>query len=410
MRVESLRLRNFRNIEDSSIRPDPTLNFLLGPNGQGKTSILEAISFLATLRSFRGAKSSEVIRFGNQAAEIDACLLPTESTEDWRTELKVRFQLADPRRQQVTKTALINGKPYRSSTQYLAHRYGSFKIGFHAISFNPSDHDLVRGDPAVRRAYLDRVIAAENIEYLEALQKYRRIIDQRNTLLRSSDRPSPDLLRSFSEPLISIGAWIVLKRLEWIQQLSSRLNAALHLFSPEDALLRIFYLSDWVDFIPGICIQRNALSAEYFTGHGPLPSLEVLKKKFEKKLTEVEIVEWKRRTSLVGPHRDDWAFFRGTQVLKGHGSQGEIRSALLALKFCEIELFRDATGYKPLFLLDDFSSELDQNRRLFLLRFLSETDLQVFVTTTDESLPSQGDGFRKYRRFRVLNGNLTEWA
>jgi DNA replication and repair protein RecF len=92
-------------------------------------------------------------------------------------------------------------------------------------------------------------------------------------------------------------------------------------------------------------------------------------------------------------------FYLGDQVLKGHGSQGEVRSALLALKLCEIELFRGKTGHSPLLLLDDFSSELDRDRRFFLLRFLSGTDLQVFVTTTEDSI---GLG----RRFWVSNGNL----
>ena len=103
--------------------------------------------------------------------------------------------------------------------------------------------------------------------------------------------------------------------------------------------------------------------------------------------------------SLVGPHRDDWAFFLGSQALKGHGSQGEVRSALLALKLCEIDPFRNETGHRPLFLLDDFSSELDQERRAFLLRYLTETDLQVFVTTT-EAATFAG------KRFWVVNGRF----
>jgi DNA replication and repair protein RecF len=111
---------------------------------------------------------------------------------------------------------------------------------------------------------------------------------------------------------------------------------------------------------------------------------------------------------LAGPHRDDWSFFYGEQALRGHGSQGEVRSALLALKLCEIELFRSATGHRPLFLLDDFSSELDRERRGFLLRFLLESDLQVFVSTTEESYGERGDwaSGRSYQVQQVSNGSL----
>src|SRR6185369_10604610 len=108
-----------------------------------------------------------------------------------------------------------------------------------------------------------------------------------------------------------------------------------------------------------------------FTGQLPSPSLELLQKSFWAKVSAVEAAERKQRCSLVGAHRDDWAFVFGGHPLKGHGSQGEVRSALLALKLSEIELFRNETGHRPLFLLDDFSSELDRERRLFLLGFLA---------------------------------------
>jgi DNA replication and repair protein RecF len=385
LRIKRLNLKNFRNISDCVFEPAPGLNFLLGQNGQGKTSILEAIGFLATLRSFRGSKVPEVIQWGHHASEVVGELVPESDQQDWKVDLKLTF-LVDPTSERASKTAFINGKAYKSSTQYLSQRFGNFELGFHSVVFNPSDHDLVRDEPATRRAYLDRVISAEDVEYLKALQKYQRVLDQRNALLKTYETPRPDLLRNFTEPLAQLGAYLTYKRLEWILKLSERLNETAHHIAPKQSFLRLVYLSNWAPEIDNLSLNNKTLSLPHFTGLAALPSLQLLELTFLEKQAQVAAAEWKSGHSLIGPHRDDWTFFLGEQVLKGHGSQGEVRSALLALKLCEIELFRMTTGHRPVFLLDDFSSELDRERRAFLLDFLSEKDLQVFVTTTDESV------------------------
>lgn len=408
MKLERIVLRNFRNIEDSTLEADPHLNFLVGSNGQGKTSFIEAIGFLATLRSFRGAKSEEVVGWGHETGEIAAQVSPeAESGSDWRTDLKVVFHLpersSDPLtriRSRASKVAFINGKPFKSSTQYLTQRFGSVELGFHAVVFNPSDHDLVRGEPALRRSFIDRVLAAEDVEYLTLLQKYQRVLEQRNALLKSDFPPPPSLLSGFTEPLGKIGCLITYKRLEWIFRLSERLTAVGRNIAPNQPLMRLIYLSNWVPEIQCLSSSNKNLGSPHFTGLPHLPSLEILEQAFWNQLTVLADAEIRARSSLVGPHRDDWTFFLGDQVLKGHGSQGEVRSALLTLKLCEIELFRSRTGHRPLLLLDDFSSELDRERRSFLLQFLKNTDLQVFVTTTEDSI---GLG----KRFLVSNGRLS---
>jgi DNA replication and repair protein RecF len=386
MIVEKLKLRNFRNIEDSDFYPIPAINFLVGENGQGKTSFIEALNVLSTLRSFRESKNANLIRWGQQNAEVSCTLSSGESDpQGWTTELKVNFVSHDAHREKVAKVAFINDKPYRSSTQFLSQRFGSFELGFHSIVFNPSDHDLVRGDPATRRAYLNRVIAAEDIEYLKVLQKYQRVLEQRNALLKAEGALNSTLLSGFSEQLCLLGVALTQKRLSWIQRLAGRLNETLQKIAPGQLELRLVYLSNWLPAIQDLSINNNKLTSVHFSGQGLLPSLELLERSFWTKVSDLEGAERRAGYSLVGPHRDDWAFFLGNQTLKGHGSQGEVRSALLALKLCEIELFRNSTGHRPLFLMDDFSSELDRGRRLFLLKFLLETDLQTFVTTTEDS-------------------------
>jgi DNA replication and repair protein RecF len=397
--VSELLLRNFRNVSECRFKPDPNINFLLGENGQGKTSFLEALGYLATLRSFRNAKSEEVLKWGELSSEV-ACKLTGD--EGWETHLKVVFD-GDPKIK-TTKVAFINGKPYKSSTSYLSQRLGSFELGFHAVVFNPSDHDLVRGDPSTRRNFLDRVIAAENIGYLKTVSKYQRILTQRNTLLKQATEGRAqvldDMIAGFTDQAVKLGCELASTRLEWIMKLSERLNETVHQIAPRTPELRLVYLSNWAPQIDNLSFNNEDLGALNFTGHGQRPSLELLEHSFRKRLSFLEAAEWRSGHSLVGPHRDDWAFYLGGQALRGHGSQGEVRSALLALKLCEIDLFRIETGHRPLFLLDDFSSELDRERRSFLMRYLSESDLQVFVTTTEDS-SLHG------KKFRVSNGILS---
>lgn len=392
MKIREIRLRNFRNIESLSFSPAERLNFLIGENGQGKTSILEALSYLSTLRSFRGAKSDEMIRYGETWAEAACSVRIPQGQNDF----KITFVEKEGR---TSKTAFIDGKPLRSSTQYLSSRFGQIQIGFHSIVFNPSDHDLIRGEPAIRRAYLDRTLSAEDPEYLKTLSRYQKTLEQRNALLKNERRPSPEYLSGFTETLVECGAVIARSRLEWLEKLRKILDLTLRKIVPQALPLRAFYLSAWIKKNKGISIPSVDFDPSQFPLQTPLPSLEFFQAEFREALEAQRDAEWRAGLTLVGPHRDDLALFYGNQPLRGHGSQGETRSALITLKLCEIDLFRQKTGHLPILLLDDFSSELDRSRREFLLRYLSETDLQVFVTSTEE--PSFTGTV-----FRVKNGTL----
>ena len=405
MKIERLSLRNFRNVGDAYFDADPRLNFLVGKNGQGKTSFLEAIGYLALLRSFRGAKSDEVVRWGQPASEISATISPEgdESSRAYRSELKIRFEPPVPGTSgRSKKTASINGKAYGSSSQYLTQRFGNFSLGFHSVVFNPADHYLLRGEPSERRTFLDRVLAAEDEEFLNWVSKYARVLEQRNRLLKDSDgRPQESVLLGFTEPLVHLGARITHRRLEWLKRVSAPLQNTAKKIAPEQPEMRVILLSNWCPETQGLSFSNKDLDPRSFSGQGPLPSVEILEQSFWNQLSLMRDAEVRSRTSNVGPHRDDWTFYFGDQPLKGHGSQGEMRSALLALKLSEIVLFREKTGHRPVLLLDDFSSELDRERREFLLRFLLDSDLQVFVTTTEDSI---GLG----RRFVVRDGGIRQ--
>ena len=165
--------------------------------------------------------------------------------------------------------------------------------------------------------------------------------------------------------------------------------------------LKLVYYPSWypLGYSSG---HHSSYLSDHFTGQFTLPSIESLKTAIHSKILATQAAERKNRCTLIGVHRDDWAFYFGEHLLKGHGSQGEIRSALLALKLAEIELFQGITGHRPLFLLDDFSSELDHIRRDFLLQFLIRLDLQTFITTT-EDFSSVG------KRYKITAGVPKEW-
>jgi len=391
MKVNELRLKNFRNIEDVCFYPDKNLNILLGENGQRKTSLIESLGLLATLKSFRDSKAHALIRWGTDEGQV-SCRI---SEGDWNTDLKVTLNKISDQPPKASKKAFINQKAYSSSVQYLSERLNFFERGIHTITFNPSDHDLVRGEPSIRRAYLDRVIAAEDIEYLKAFQKYYRVLEQRNVLLRSETTVPAQLLYEFTEPLCQWGAYLAFRRLDWLRRLSDHLNRIFQQIAPKQPDLKLVYYPSWYP-------KEHPPLFDHFTGQLTLPSIESLKTAIHSKILATEVAERKNRCTLIGVHRDDWAFFFGEHLLKGHGSQGETRSALLALKLAEIELFQEVTGHRPLFLLDDFSSELDHLRRDFLLQFLIRLDLQTFITTT-EDFSSVG------KRYKITAGVPKEW-
>ncbi len=360
---------------------------------------------LSTLRSFRGAKVEEVIGWQGQRTEI-ACSIGSVSD----TEVQARLQILFSAVPKPTKSALVNGKPVKSAVQFLSRRFGQFELSFHSIAFNPADHELIAGGPAGRRAYLNQVLAAENPSFLGVLQRYQRLIDQRNVLLKSGNAVERSLA-AFDAPWIDLAAVIVRERLEWLGRLNLKLPERIAAISPVKADVAALYCSsggtkDSADELRG----RPGFST-HFSGQDSLPSLEVLKRVFSNRLESLRALEQCVGTTLLGPHRDDWRFhWIRSQVepantlgppLRGHGSQGEIRTILLAMKLVEIDLYRERTGHRPVLLVDDFSSELDQERRGCLLRFLSESDLQVFVTSTEEAF---GTG----KRFCVRAGRAEE--
>ena len=375
MKLDRLQIRNIRNLDEIEIRCDRGIHFIYGLNGQGKTSILEAIDLLSNLRSFRDSDLSALVKQGHRFSVVNGKFQLTHDTE---AELKVELVQGERR---LEKRAYINQKLARSSLAYFGVKLNHSAVQFHAINLNPTSTDLIRGEPSLRRSYLNQVIASENPNYIQTLKVYQKALDQKNALLKDENKFDLMLLTILNETLIKTGAILIHERIAYLKKLADPCSKFLSNIAPHQNPVSLVY--------------RDGETL-HFTGHFEVPSVNFLEENLHQKLSQILGQERARKSSLVGPHRGDLLFKVGEGTssllpdLMNVGSQGEIRSWLLSLKLAELEAFRAQTKVQPVLLIDDFSSELDSIRRGFLLDYLKHSDLQIFMTSTDDLSGSMG--------------------
>ncbi len=332
-----------------------------GENAQGKTNCLEAIYGLATLKSFRARRNRELIRFGADSARVGGAVM------DEGIRRRFRFTVSP-----AGRSGEVDGKRPARLRDYFD--------GIRAVLFCPEDTAMVRGDPGGRRRFLDRAAFTARPSYLDIARDYRRVLDQRSSVLRS---PRQDLaqLDVFDQQLAHLGARLSVRRQEIVRQLTPHFRE-LHMQITGGGSARIRY--------------RGCL------GDG---DREEQRENFLALLADRRGDELRRGMNLVGPHRDDLHIEIEGRSARAYGSQGQVRSVVIALKLAELQAAR-ARGERLLFLLDDLSSELDQRRTDQLLGLLRELELQTFVTTTDverlAGLPAGEARFFSIRGGQVL--------
>lgn len=344
MLLETLEAKDFRNLS-GKLELQGGLTIFSGENGQGKTNWLEAISVLASARSFRTAKLQEVMRFDAQTAFVRGNV--RESPEIVR-ELQVIIAGS-------SKTHAINGKK-EAGSRYLGH--------LHAIIFNAVELDIIRGQPDARRRFLDGGIVSLHPPFVQILTDYNRVIKQKNSLLHSAREGGRTLdaiseqLHPWNQQLIKLAGKIHRARIRFVERINEVLER--RLFAREE--LSIHYLSS-------------------LEGKGQLADYEELIAERLAMRIQAEVVAGH---SLIGTHRDDLELkFDGHDIRK-YGSAGQQRSALLLLQLSNIAVFQATRGEYPLFLIDDIDAELDYKRIGHLLDFL-EGKTQTIVTTSKES-------------------------
>lgn len=336
--IRRLSVQNFRNIEGISLEPAPRLNLLSGPNGHGKTSLIEALYVLCTTRSFRTSHLGEAVRTGQPHARVAARIEALELQRD-------QVALLGPR----SRTFAIDGKAAR--------RHLDYAIKTPVIAFHPGDLGLCSGPSSGRRTLMSRLMLYLDPAGAEAAQAYRLALRQRQTVL-ARGAADPAELRAFEGVMALHGVRMARGHALVAEQVRSAFQASMKRMAPEALTVEISHL------------ENGALDEERF-----LAELLVRRP-----------IDAKRGTATFGPHRDDLVIDLDGRPARSHASQGQQRLITLGLKLAELEIVRGVTDQEPILLLDDVSSELDEQRLHAVFSFLEGTQSQVFVTTTRPEL------------------------
>lgn len=341
MRLLELRLHDFRNVEAARLEIGPRATVIVGPNGQGKTNLLEAAYLLATLRPLRASRLAELVRFGAAGCRVEGRFAFGGSQREFAVTVE------DGARQ-----AYVDGKKVRELEEYFG--------GVSVVAFTPDDLALVKGGPEGRRRALDRAVFNRFPGYLSESREYARALRSRNRLLR--ENAAPEMIEAFDAPLARLGARLTWRRLALVAELARRFADVLGRLGQGELRGEIRYAPKTIEGVEGE---------------------EAIARSLEEELSRRLPRDRERGFTSVGPHADTLGIQLAGRPARLYASQGQQRAIVLALKIAEIENLRQSHGYQPLLLLDDVSSELDRTRNEQLMHHLAGMEGQVILTTTD---------------------------
>src|SRR5512138_2015731 len=377
MYLKHLSLTNFRKFTRLDSDVPHRVVVLTGANAQGKTSVLEAIYFLAAFTSFQTHADRQIVNF--YEAKNNSLTVTRLVAEYQRSKSKHRLEarlILEPtgvlNAQRLRKEILLDGvkKPVN---EVIGH--------FNAVIFVPQMSQIVEGAPEDRRRYLNLALAQSTPAYARILSEYNQALTQRNALLKLlGDRGgSGDQLEVWDETLARLGAQIILWRIEAVHQIE-RLASRVHNELTRGAeILRLSY-DPAFDPLPKPDRQLG-LKMDTIVDRSQL-ELDEIRDGFRASLSALRNEEIARGITTIGPHRDDLRFLANDIDLGSYGSRGQVRTALLSLKLAEVNWMKDRTGEWPVILLDEVMAELDLQRRADLLKYVGESE-QVLFTTAD---------------------------
>ena len=359
MQIKNLSLQNFRNYENETFAFDGGLNILFGKNAQGKTNCAEAVFYLCTGTSLRIRHDRQLIRIGAPCAKIAA------DAETRYGKVRIEADIYEDRRE-----IRINGARISRSADLMGH--------INSVFFSPGELRLIQDGPDERRRFMNMSISQTSPAYYTALLRYNKILDQRNALLKNRDVDLIlDTLPVCDEQLCRYASIIVKKRTEFLEKLAPYAKE-LHAFLTDGA-------------------EELVISPDkkYGGGEGEIAAemLKRLGRNYEKDI--------RLGFTTVGPHRDDIDFFISGKDAKAYASQGQTRTAALAVKLSEVEIFRELSGEYPVLILDDVMSELDLPRRKKLLKRISS--VQTILTCTHAERVLYG---AECKKIRIENGRI----
>lgn len=348
MRIKSIQIKNFRNYPELQIDINNDTVIFIGPNAVGKTNLLESIYFASLFKSFRDDNEFIFLKDSDQA-EVRLLL----EVEGQATQLDIFLQ----KREKIYAQFQIDGvKKKRKDAQ------GYMRV----VIFDPTDVDMFTKTPESRRKYLNMVLSQKDISYLDNITQYKKVLFQKNKLLQDikQGKASAAGLAEWNQQLVNLGSNIIWQRREFSKFLNNQISEVYTAISGFHRPVEVFYESTEGE------------------------SVEEIAAELTQKLAEYAAKEQMLGLALVGPHRDDFFLKSEGLFLSPFSSRGELRSQVLALKILELEYLSRGED-KPILLLDDVLSELDETRRSFLLRYL-QGKFQTFITTTHPlELPAQ---------------------
>lgn len=341
MYLKKVELKNFRNYKEESVEFHSKVNIITGKNAQGKTNLLESLYIMSLGKSFRTNKDTEMIGF-----DQEFCRAKTTSVKEGR-ELEIEITIGTE-----GKSTKINGMRTAKNIDLLENVY--------MVVFSPEDLKIVKEEPEKRRKFIDRELCQLKPVYYKNLGRYKKILQQRNSLLKQQE-VKEDMIAVWDEGLAEYGAKIIQERNRFIEKLNK--------ISKEISCR--------------ITNGKEALELSYEANIEYKEDYEEQKEHLKKTLSKNLKNDILRRSTSVGPHKDDLKICAEGIDIRHFGSQGQQRTAALSLKLAEIRLIKEETRVSPILLLDDVLSELDGERQNFLINSLEE--VQLFITTTELS-------------------------
>lgn len=368
MRVEHLTLDDFRNYTQAEVGFSAGPNLIIGRNGQGKTNLVEAIGYFSTLSSHRVSTDAALIRAGQPSAIA-------------------RMRVAVGSRDVLLELQLNRDRPNRAQLNRNAVRPRELSRWFSSVLFAPEDLLLIRGEPGVRRRFLDEAIVARTPSVAAVLADYERVVRQRSALLKSlrgrHGGSANSALEVWDEQLIELGTRIILERRRFVEAMRHPLGLAYESIVQVDHRPQL----DMVETLLGQ--RRDQVSRETFDTLDPqLVSRETVAASFAAVIERVRRQEVERGVTLIGPHRDDLLLTLHELPVKGYASHGESWSFALALKLALAELLREesASG-DPVIILDDVFAELDTRRRAALMSEVGKFEQVIVTAAVEEDVP-----------------------
>ena len=379
MHLTHLSLTNFRNFSRLDIDLPKASVLLVGDNAQGKTSILEAIYFMAAFTSFQTHTDRQLVNFiaaRNKELTVGRIIADFKSKgTSHRLEARLILEPVGVNGKRLRKEILLDGVK-RQTSEAVGH--------LNAVLFVPQMSQIIEGSPSERRRYLNQTLSQIIPAYARTLSEYAQAITQRNALLKQlSERGGdPNQLAFWDETVVDRGARLVFWRIQAIQELEILAARVHHELTHGAEILRLNYQPAY----DPLATPENQYAFKMDT----VPDragfeLDSIKKGFAEQLTSLRAEEIARGVTTIGPHRDELRFLANGINLGDYGSRGQMRTALLSLKLAEVDWMKNRSGEWPLILLDEVMAELDPQRRHDLLKYLDKSE-QTLLTTTDLAL------------------------